>query len=145
MSGEMTPAEIREKLDEMTAENPDAVMQFLLVQEGLRNPATVVRGRAGFLLCREYMARFVEQGGDAVTAGSIRANWLSAWGDDPGPPRRYRFDELVESAEDGGPPWVSKPIGPNLEAMCEAAVMMFAFGMTPTGEEPAADGHDANG
>lgn len=36
--------------------------------------------------CREMLARFVEQGGDAVTAASIRANWNPSWGEDPGPP-----------------------------------------------------------
>jgi hypothetical protein len=38
----------------------------------------------GARACREMMARFVEQGGDAATAQSIRANWNPAWGDDPG-------------------------------------------------------------
>lgn len=33
--------------------------------------------------CRETMARFVEQGGDAVTANSIRQNWNPEWGADP--------------------------------------------------------------
>ena len=40
--------------------------------------------RAGAQAAREMMARFVEQGGDATTAGSIRANWNPSWGDDPG-------------------------------------------------------------
>lgn len=40
----------------------------------------------GAQACREMMARFVEQGGDAVTAASIRANWNPSWGPDPGPP-----------------------------------------------------------
>jgi len=39
--------------------------------------------RAGFIMCREYMARFVEQGGDKTTAQSIRANWLPLLGEDP--------------------------------------------------------------
>ncbi len=34
---------------------------------------------------REMLARFVEQGGDATTAASIRANWIPSWGKDPGP------------------------------------------------------------
>lgn len=34
---------------------------------------------------REMLARFVEQGGDAITAASIRANWNPTWGEDPGP------------------------------------------------------------
>lgn len=33
---------------------------------------------------REMLARFVEQGGDAVTANSIRLNWIPSWGADPG-------------------------------------------------------------
>lgn len=33
---------------------------------------------------REMVARFVEQGGDATTAQSIRANWNPSWGEDPG-------------------------------------------------------------
>ncbi len=33
---------------------------------------------------REMFARFVEQGGDHVTAASIRANWNPSWGKDPG-------------------------------------------------------------
>ena len=40
--------------------------------------------RAGAQAAREMMARFVEQGGDATTAMSIRANWHPEWGEDPG-------------------------------------------------------------
>lgn len=40
--------------------------------------------RNGAQACREMMARFVEQGGDSVTANSIRLNWNPAWGTDPG-------------------------------------------------------------
>lgn len=40
----------------------------------------------GAQACREMMARFVEQGGDLVTAQSIRLNWNPEWGKDPGPP-----------------------------------------------------------
>lgn len=43
--------------------------------------AAFIRGAQA---CREMLARFVEQGGDEVTAASIRANWLLSWGDDPG-------------------------------------------------------------
>jgi hypothetical protein len=39
---------------------------------------------AGAQACREYMARFVEQGGDKATAASIRANWNPSWGNDLG-------------------------------------------------------------
>jgi hypothetical protein len=40
--------------------------------------------RAGAAQMREMLARFVEQGGDARTAQSIRANWVPGWGKDPG-------------------------------------------------------------
>lgn len=35
---------------------------------------------------RAMLANFVEQGGDPVTANSLRLNWNPSWGDDPGPP-----------------------------------------------------------
>jgi hypothetical protein len=35
---------------------------------------------------REMLARFVEQGGDAEAAASMRANWNPEWGEDPGQP-----------------------------------------------------------
>lgn len=41
----------------------------------------------GAAACREMMARFVEQGGDHITAASIRANWNPSWGVDPGQPK----------------------------------------------------------
>jgi hypothetical protein len=40
--------------------------------------------RAGAAQMREMLARFVEQGGDATTAESLRANWHPNWGKDPG-------------------------------------------------------------
>jgi hypothetical protein len=49
--------------------------------------------RRGVRMCREMMARFVEQGGDTITAGSIRANWNPAWGDDPGKPTDADYDQ----------------------------------------------------
>lgn len=45
---------------------------------------------AGAQAMREMLARFVEQGGDATTAQSIRLNWHPGWGKDPGRP-----DEVV--------------------------------------------------
>lgn len=38
----------------------------------------------GAQAAREMLARFVEQGGDAVIANSIRLNWNPRWGKDPG-------------------------------------------------------------
>ena len=44
--------------------------------------------RQGAQAMREMLARFVEQGGDATIAGSIRANWNPNWGTDPGRPEQ---------------------------------------------------------
>ena len=41
---------------------------------------------------REMLARFVEQGGDVITAQSIRLNWNPAWGTDPGKPDKIAED-----------------------------------------------------
>jgi hypothetical protein len=87
-----------------------------------QNPLSQVSFRAGLLACREYMARFVEQGGDATTAQSIRANWWPVLGDDPGAPRLFDFNELVEETDgpDGKGAWESKPISPSVEALPRA-------------------------
>lgn len=39
---------------------------------------------SGARVCREMIARFIEQGGDPIVAASIRANWHPDWGADPG-------------------------------------------------------------
>jgi predicted nuclease with TOPRIM domain len=54
----------------------DALRDLLRDQEG-----KIVRTAQ---VTREMLARFVEQGGDHVTAASIRANWVPSWGKDPG-------------------------------------------------------------
>lgn len=94
---------------------PDGVNFLDLVSQ---NPLPQVQFRAGLIACREYMACFVEQGGDAATAASIRANWWPVLGDDPGAPRLFSFDEVAEEYEkDGEPAWKSKPISASVEAL----------------------------
>lgn len=60
--------------------------------DGLDGYITEDRGeemfREGAQAMREMLARFVEQGGDHITAASIRANWHPSWGPDPGAPDR---------------------------------------------------------
>lgn len=41
---------------------------------------------------REMLARFVEQGGHAEIAQSIRLNWHPGWGKDPGRPDQIATD-----------------------------------------------------
>lgn len=84
----------------------------------MQNPVNQVYFRAGLLACREYMARFVEQGGDKTTAASIRANWWPRLGDDPGAPRLFQFDEVAEENAKGG--YDSKPISASVEALPRA-------------------------
>jgi hypothetical protein len=50
--------------------------------------------RKGAAACRETIARFVEQGGDATMAASIRLNWNPDWGPEPTP---------QDLAREGGP------------------------------------------
>jgi hypothetical protein len=52
----------------------------------------------GAQMCREMMARFVEQGGtetERTIAASIRANWRPTWGDDPGLPDENAYRQAV--------------------------------------------------
>lgn len=88
----------------------DAVMTW--------NPISQVYFRAGLLACREYMARFVEQGGDTATAQSIRANWWPALGDDPGTPRQLAYDEVAKDMPSGRIEHADTP--PNVEALARA-------------------------
>lgn len=101
-----------------------------------QNPVTQVYFRAGLLACREYMARFVEQGGDTTTAASIRANWWPSLGDDPGPPRLFDFDELCEESDgpDGKPVFKTLEISPSVEALPPA----YQFLSPVTQSEPQA-------
>lgn len=79
---------------------------------------------AGAQACREMMARFVEQGGDAIIAGSIRANWHPDWGADPGsftgPIPTNAWDEVPTqgtSASGQDPQGLeAKPAGPVAES-----------------------------
>jgi hypothetical protein len=84
-----------------------------------QNPLNKVYFRAGLLACREYMARFVEQGGNAEIARSIRANWWPGLGDDPGAPRKLDFDELVNEVTDadGQVSYPSRPYSASIEAL----------------------------
>lgn len=58
------------------------VRQLLTILRGVDNV-----GRIAFNLgareCRTMLANFVEQGGDPVTANSMRLNWNPSWGPDP--------------------------------------------------------------
>lgn len=94
-----------------------------------QNPVSQVYFRAGLLACREYMARFVEQGGDTNTAASIRANWWPRLGDDPGAPRQLRFDECAVEREDGTVDVVDTP--PSTEALARAYAFLNAAGHQP--------------
>ena len=46
----------------------------------------------GAAQARDMLARFVEQGGHAEIANSIRLNWHPGWGKDPGKPERVATD-----------------------------------------------------
>ena len=108
--------------DDDLAELERMVPPELLEHISTQNPLHKVYFRAGLLACREYMARFVEQGGDTSTAASIRANWWPSLGTDPGAPRKYRFEEIAREyeREDGAPGWEELPLEPSFEALAVA-------------------------
>jgi hypothetical protein len=84
----------------------------------MRNPVSRVMFRAGLIACREYMARFVEQGGNPDIAASIRANWWPVLGADPGPPRLLDFGEIAdEITEVDKVSYWSKPVTASQEAL----------------------------
>lgn len=112
--------ELAKLTDEQLAANMEAVTE---VQKEFRNPVHQVALRAGFVMCREIMARFVENGGDATTAASIRANWMPQLGDDPGKPRRYAFDELAVENDQGG--WDCLEVSAAREGACYAFMAMW--------------------
>lgn len=87
-------------------------------QESLFNPVHQVFFRAGLLACREYMARFVECE-NASIAASIRANWWPSLGQDFGPPRQNKWEELT-IGEYGTPDFRARTadeISPTVEAL----------------------------
>lgn len=92
---------------------------------GTWNPIAQVYFRAGLLACREYMARFVEQGGDTVTAQSIRANWWPQLGDDPGAPRQNTYDEIAKELPSGRIEHADTP--PSIEALSRAHQFLVAL------------------
>lgn len=109
------------------AHEEEPLKTILAAQEGYDNPVHQVAFRAGFILCREIMARFVEQGGDATTAQSIRANWLPHFGADPGGPRKYDFAEITETDDPEKGPWKSKNPGPSVDGAVYALTVMAAM------------------
>lgn len=94
------------------------------LQEGMLNPATQVMFRAGLLACREYMAAFVEQGGNKNIADSIRANWWPSLGADPGRPRRLRWEEVYLGEYPEGRPKTKEEVSPSIEALVQAMVFL---------------------
>lgn len=124
--------------DDETMQDLRRMIPWGLYDEGgtiTQNPLSQVYFRAGLLACREYMARMVEQGGDAAVAASIRANWWPQLGPDPGPPRLFEFGEVCEESTgpDGEPVFKAVPITPSVEALPRA----YQFLMSPA---PAARG-----
>lgn len=94
------------------------------LQAAMLNPATQVMFRAGLLACREYMAAFIEQGGNKDIADSIRANWWPSLGPDPGRPRRGRWEEFYEGEYPNGRAKTKEEVSPSIEALIQAAIFL---------------------
>jgi hypothetical protein len=116
----MSPSEYDEKRAKSFGE-------VCMAQADMVNPATQVMFRAGFLVCREYMARFVEAESPEIAA-SIRANWHPHFGEDYGAPRPMAWEEATEG-EIGQPGFCMKDISPTLEALPLAKQIMHKMGI----------------
>lgn len=121
-AGRLSPEELEEILEAAKWALHAIPAEGDFLDYSTRHPINQVYFRAGLLACREYMARFVEQGGDKTTAQSIRANWWPRLGDDPGAPRLFDFAELADEITDadGKVSWRSKDIPLNVEALPRA-------------------------
>lgn len=131
-------------LDDETLSDLRKMLPNGLYEEGgvcTRNPVTQVYFRAGLLACREYMARFVEQGGHPDIAVSIRANWWPSLGDDPGAPRLFSFDEVCEESDgpDGKPKFTTKEVPPSIEALPRAYQFLMPSVQAGDPAEPKRD------
>ena len=87
---------LRDEVAALKAEND--TLRDSTGQDEFMNPCRVVMFRAGLLVCREYIARFIEAESPSI-ARSIRANWWPNLGPDPGPPRQNNWDEFWEGGE----------------------------------------------
>lgn len=106
----------------------DAARSGLAVEKALGKFNDQRGFRRGAQACREMLARFVEQGGDATTAASLRANWNPEWGDDPGQPTSAQ-------AGNQSPPTES-PQSPNAEELAEPTVRQKPFKQGCEGAKP---------
>lgn len=139
--GELPPHELEELLEGARFALHAIPKELDFPDLCLRNPINQVYFRAGLLACREYMARFVEQGGDKAIAASIRANWWPSLGPDPGPPRLFDFAEIAEGHEspNGEYSVTSKDIGPSVEALPRAYAFLHSPVMAGDPAEPRQD------
>jgi hypothetical protein len=98
-----------------------------------QNPLHKVCFRAGLLACREHIARMIDGfmvGGPKEIARTVRVMWFPVLGPDPGPPRRFTYDEVaVEVPQpDGSVRIESRPIDASTEALPRA--LAFVEGIT---------------
>lgn len=114
------------------ATQDEPLKSVMAAQEGYDNPVSQVAFRGGFIFCREIMARFVEQGGDKATAQSIRANWIPAFGPDPGGPRKYDFAEIAQADDMEAGPWKSKKPDASVDGAVYALTVMAALKIPAT-------------
>ena len=139
--GEIAPKDLEELLEGARFALHALPKELDFVNMCLRNPINQVYFRAGLLACREYMARFVDQGGNPEIAQSIRANWWPNLGPDPGPPRLFDFAEIAEEHEgpNGEYSVTSKDISPSVEALPRAHAFLHSPVMAGDPAEPRQD------
>lgn len=119
----MTREQSKERTEKLVAEVSE-------LQRDHYNLVTKVYFRAGLLMARESLARFVEAESPTI-AQSIRLNWWPSLGEDPGPPRLFNYDEIAEEQADGF--IAHKDVSPQFEALALAFAIMNQTPNKPTG------------
>jgi hypothetical protein len=122
-----------EHIAEIHKHFPDMSVLF-----GCQNSFQRIQFRAGMLVMRELILQLAEiddeEGNAVIDAAAAREMWPTNGftDEDPGTPRRYRFEELVDEVIDpdtGRVSWPSKTISASFEALAPAHAILYHLGV----------------
>lgn len=118
--------------------------------QSISNPLSQVMFRAGMLFMREYIAQIWDgipaENRKYVASGLFRDSWHPYFDVDPGPPRRFHFDEVAKEVvrENGKIGWDSIVPPLNVEAGVHAcAVLVNITGYKETRNDDSVENNEA--